>query len=293
MKYFEVDFVIDCQADVRSDVCDVVAALAGDAGFESFTSTPQGICGYVQQEAFNAAMLDGLLGQLPFGDTVSVSYQVLPADDADWNAPWEKEGFEPVWVGLRLVVHDGKHLPHPAPTDGDGSIQVEIDAKLAFGTGNHETTRMMCNALLGLSMEGKTVLDCGTGTGILAIVALKRGAARAAAYDIDDWSAINAMHNAVLNHMDSRMAVYQGDSTVIESLGEQFDVVMANINRNILLADMPRMVAALKPGGTLLLSGFYRQDASLLCQKGRTLGLELTAEHHEEEWACLELNLVN
>ena len=291
MKYYEVEFTIHCPADMKSDVSDVVAALAGAAGFESFTDTPYGICGYVQQDAFDARTLDASLSQLPFGDDVGVHYLVLPADEADWNAPWEQEGFEPVWVGTELVVHDGAHLPRPIPADGDGILQVEIDAKLAFGTGNHETTRLMCHALLGLRLDGKTLLDCGTGTGILSIVALKKGAAHAVAYDIDDWSALNAMHNAVLNHVDSRFAVYQGNATLLDGISEQFDVVVANINRNILLADMPRMHRHLKPqGGILLLSGFYAADVPLLADRGESLGMTVTSLWEDNGWACVEMN---
>jgi len=290
MKYYEVDFNIDCPADLKGDVCDVVAALAGGIGFESFTDTSHGICGYVQQQDFDASQLDAMLAQLPFGDDVSVSYKVLPADEADWNAPWEKEGFEPIWVDSQLVVHDGKHLPHPTPEHGDDIIQIEIDAKLAFGTGNHETTRLMCNALTGLHLDGKTILDCGTGTGILSIVALKKGAARAVAYDIDDWSAINAMHNAVLNHVDSRITVYQGDASILDNIDEQFDVVVANINRNILLADMPRMHQHLRPQeGILLLSGFYADDAPLLEEQALALGMTKVDEWVDKDWACLKM----
>lgn len=290
MKYYEVLFHISAPEELVSDVSDVVAALAGEAGFESFSPSAQGVCGYVQQEVFSADVLDALLEQLPFGEGVSVGYEVRPADEADWNAPWEQEGFEPIWVGRELVVHDGRHLPHPAPEDGEGRIEVEIDAKLAFGTGNHQTTRLVCHALLGLGLSGKTVLDCGTGTGILAIVALKRGARRAVGYDIDDWSALNAMHNAVLNHVDDRMAVYQGDASVIDRLGERFDVVVANINRNILLADMPRFARALAPGGTLLLSGFYAEDIDLLRQEAKKQGLEMGGWQQEDDWACMRIN---
>ena len=291
MKYYEVLFRISAPGELVSDVCDVVAALAGETGFESFTPTPTGICGYVQQDAFKADALDALLAQLPFGESVSVSYEVVPADEADWNAPWEKEGFEPVWVNDLLVVHDGRHLPIIAAAgDGNSVIQVEIDAKMAFGTGNHQTTRLMCNSIMTLELSDKTMLDCGTGTGILAIVALKRGARRAVGYDIDDWSAINAMHNAVLNRVNSRMTVYQGDASILDKMDEPFDVVMANINRNILLADIPRFARALRPGGTLLLSGFYTADAAMLEQRAAACGLLADERHEEDGWACLKLH---
>ena len=134
------------------------------------------------------------------------------------------------------------------------------------------------------------VLDCGTGTGVLAIVALLLGARRAVGYDIDEWSADNARHNAVLNRVDERFDSLLGDATIIDSLvPHSFDVVVANINRNILLADMPRMAMALKPGGTLLLSGFYQADIDMLQAKAESLGLSMMATHHEGEWAMMEM----
>ena len=294
MKYYEVDFSIDCPNDLRADVCDVVAALAGDAGFESFTDTPKGISGYVQQDVFDASLLDDMLTQLPFGDQVKVTYQVLPADEADWNAPWEKEGFEPVWVGDKLVIHDGTHLPPAATMASTDVISVEIDAKLAFGTGNHQTTRLMCQALMNLPLKGKSLLDCGTGTGILAIVALLRGARPVAAYDIDEWSAINAQHNAIINHVDGGITVWRGDSSVLQDMDDLFDVVVANINRNILLADLPLMKQHLNPnGGTLLLSGFYQADVPLLVARAEELGLHLQDQTEEGEWTLLQLQLNN
>ena len=171
MKYYEVKFTFSAPQTLFSDVRDVVAALAGEAGLESFEDTADGLKGYVQQGLFNDEMLASLLAGIPFPD-VSVTYQVGEAEDRDWNEQWEQEGFEPVYVDDSLVIHDGRHLPHPA----DGQLAVEIDAQLAFGTGNHQTTRMMAAALTALPLAEKTVLDCGTGTGILAIVALLRGA---------------------------------------------------------------------------------------------------------------------
>lgn len=286
MKYYEVDFTITCPEDILSDVSDVVAALAGEAGFESFTPSAHGLCGYVQQDAFNAAALDAVLGQLPFDDGVSVAYTVLPADEADWNAPWEQEGFQPIELGSSLVIHDGRHLPQHE--SADDTLMIEIDAKLAFGTGNHQTTRLMCNALLDLPLSNLTLLDCGTGTGILSILALMRGASQAVAYDIDEWSAINALHNAVLNHVDDRIKVYQGDATILEDIDQQFDVIVANINRNILLADMPHFVSHLNlQGGKLLLSGFYQADVPLLVDRARQLGLALRLQQDEDQWSLL------
>ena len=294
MKYYEVKFAISAPEELLQDVRDVVSAMAGELGFETFEDTPEGLTGYVQQHLFDPDALDEMLRALPFAG-VSVKQQAAEAEDKDWNQQWEDEGFEPIAVGDHLVIHDGRHLPTgfstgSMPRDADGRLSVEIDAKLAFGTGNHATTRMMADALTHQSMEGKMVLDCGTGTGVLAIVALLLGARRAVGYDIDEWSADNARHNAVLNRVDERFDSLLGDATIIDSLvPHSFDVVVANINRNILLADMPRMAMALKPGGTLLLSGFYQADIDMLQAKAESLGLSMMATHHEGEWAMMEM----
>ena len=286
MRYFEINFTISAPESIYNDVCDVLAAMAGETGFETFEEAEGGLRGYVQQELFCRQELDDILGALPFTD-VSVSYQVKEAEDRDWNEEWEKEGFEPICIGSGLVIYDGRHLPHST----EAQTLVEIDARLAFGTGNHETTRMMAETLMERPLEGKHILDCGTGTGVLAIVALLRGAAEAVGYDIDEWSVENARHNALLNGVEQRFTAFLGDSIVIEQQKRQFDVVLANINRNILLADMPRMRHALKPGGALLLSGFYVGDCQLIEEKAATLGLVRKKMKKEGEWACMEFEL--
>jgi ribosomal protein L11 methyltransferase len=287
MKYFEVTFHISAPQAIVADVADVLAAMAGETGFESFEEASTGLRGYIQEQLFDRDAIEALAASLPF-DGVSVSYDVRPADYADWNAPWEQAGFEPITIGKELVIHDGVHRP-TAPDGSDARIEVEIDSKMAFGTGNHVTTRMMCCALLDTQLQGCRILDCGTGTGILAILALKRGAEEAVAYDIDEWSAMNAMHNAVINGVEHRISVMQGDSRVIAQLKGWFDVVTANINRNILLDDMEAMASRLKTGGTLLLSGFYQDDAHLLTDRALTLGLTCTAQMNDGEWAALSL----
>ena len=286
MKYFEVDFRITCpEESMMQDARDLLAAMAGEAGFETFEETATGLKGYVQQSLFDNTLLDETLKEFPFED-VTISYEVNEADNQDWNATWEAEGFEPIVVeDGRLVVHDGRHLP-----ETPAEISIEIDAKLAFGTGNHETTRMMLSALLGLDQPQK-VLDCGTGTGILAIAALKLGAAKAVGYDIDEWSVDNARHNAVINLVDERFTSLLGDATILDTLDETFDLVMANINRNILLNDLPRFVQKMHKGSTLLLSGFYEEDCKLLVEKCEGLGLKLTGSRRENGWACLQFTL--
>ena len=291
MKYYEVNFNIKAPADMMQDARDIVAALAGEAGFETFEDTQEGVKGYVQQSTYNELVLNTLLEGFPLPDC-SVSYTIEEAEDKDWNEQWEQEGFEPIMVkGERpVVIHDGRHLPEDYSLTSDLSPQttfIEIDAHLAFGTGTHETTRMMVGQLMALELEGKHILDCGTGTGILAIAALKLGASEAVGYDIDEWSADNARHNAVINLVDSHFTSLLGDATILKQVEGTFDVVLANINRNILLADMPTFVEKMRPHSTLLLSGFYEQDIPMLEVKATSLGLTKKAQQHDGDWACL------
>lgn len=279
MKYFEVDFTI---SPYSVDASDVLAAMAGEVGFETFEETVTGLKGYVQQSLFDVSVLKTALEDFPFEDT-TISYDIREAEDRDWNEQWEQEGFEPIVISDNLIIHDGRHLPDSTP-----DISIEIDAKLAFGTGTHETTRMICSTLLELQPKGR-VLDCGTGTGILSICALKLGAQEAVGYDIDKWSVDNARHNAVINQVDNRFTSLLGDASILNKVEGSFDLVMANINRNILLNDMPQFVSKMNADATLILSGFYTDDCQILIEKAQTLGLTLQQQKEDQQWACLVL----
>lgn len=293
MKYFEVLFRLTTPENMRQDVSDVLAAMAGECGFETFEENEEGLTGYVQQDLFDETALNNVLQLLPFGEEqgVSISYEVSEAPDRDWNEQWEQEGFEPITVGTHLIIYDGRHLPTPSTLHPQPST-IKIEARQAFGTGNHATTRMMCQALMDIDMQGQALLDCGTGTGILSIVALKYGAIEAVGYDIDQWSVENARHNAELNGVGSQFTSVYGNANIIRQLQRKFDVVAANINRNILLADMPLMRQAMPQyRGTLLLSGFYHEDVPMLVDKARTLGLHLEEEKEEDGWSCLRFRV--
>lgn len=279
MKYFEVEFTIN---PMSADASDLLAALAGDAGFETFEEAENGLKGYVQQSLFDEDALRSCIADFPI-EGISIIYNVREAEDRDWNEQWEQEGFEPIIIPP-LAIHDGRHLP-----EVESKISIEIDAKLAFGTGTHETTRMICKELISTvpELEEVRVLDCGTGTGILSIAALKLGASEAVGYDIDEWSADNARHNAVINRVDERFTSLLGDASVIDTIEGEFDLVLANINRNILLADMPRFVSKMHSGSKLILSGFYTADSPLLIQKAADLGLTFVSQNQDQDWACL------
>ena len=285
MKYFEVDFQL---SPLSQDACDILAALTADAGFESFEETQHGIRGYVQQPLLDRQALEDIVNNFPIMGT-NIIYTINKAEDKDWNEQWEQEGFEPIIVGNnRLAIHDGRHLPsHPA------DISVEIDARLAFGTGTHETTQMICEWMLDMPMKDLRVMDAGCGTGILGIVALKLKANHVTAYDIDEWSSDNTRHNAVINRVDSQLSVYCGDASLLDSKTADYDLVLANINRNILLNDMPRFCQIMKQDAKLILSGFYTEDIPLLEARGKELGLTLTGAKNRDKWASIIMQRVN
>ena len=283
MKYFETEFKISGPEALIQDARDVLAAMAGDAGYETFEDTADGIKGYVQQDFYAEDALAAIIADFPFDD-ITIEYVTREAEYRDWNEQWENEGFEPIFITDECVVHDGRHLP--AKTC---KTMVEIDAKLAFGTGTHETTRMVAQQLILSEPCGKTVLDCGCGTGILGIIALKHGASHVVGYDIDEWSADNARHNAVINGVGDDFDALLGDTGVVEGISRQFDIILANINRNILLADMPRWRPLMSPSGILILSGFYASDVEPLTTKASELGLKVQSHQEDGDWQCLIL----
>ena len=300
MRYYEVEFQLHAPNTMEdtqlADACDLLAAMAGEAGFETFEETATGLKGYVQQTLFSEDSLQETIRDFPFED-IAITYSIREAEDRDWNEQWEQEGFEPIFVSNgAIVIHDGRHLPVSIP---EHSIEIEIDARLAFGTGTHETTRMICSELISLLLPPSSflkksrVLDCGTGTGILSICALKLGGSEAIGYDIDEWSVDNARHNAVINHVDNRFTSLLGDASILNKVEGEFDIIMANINRNILLADIPVFCQKMAPEAYLILSGFYTADIPILTERATTLGLHLKEQKTDNDWACLVLQKPN
>ena len=280
MKYYETEFIIKGDESLMQDSRDILAAMAGEVGYESFEDTDSGLKGYIQQDALDEDELAMMIKDFPF-DSMTVTYSTREAEYRDWNEQWENEGFEPIFITDNCVVHDGRHLP-----DRPVETMVEIDAKLAFGTGTHETTKMVARQLIKTNPKGKRVLDCGCGTGILGIIALKLGAESVVGYDIDEWSADNARHNAVINGVGDYYDALLGDAGILDA-SLSFDIILANINRNILIADMPIWQPLLNKGGRLIVSGFYSSDVDALIAKASTLGLALESRHNDGEWECL------
>lgn len=284
MKYYVANFDIECADEMLQPARELLSAAACEAGFEAFEDTDNGIAGYVQRPLYDKEALDAaIVDYMPEGTQVTYNIEEVP--DQDWNQGWEDEGFEPIGVSDHLVIYDAKHTDMSMFAGDDGVMRIFIEARNAFGTGTHQTTRMILRRLLGMDLTGKSVLDCGCGTGILGIVALRLGANRVLGYDIDEWSSENAKHNAALNGVDN-LDVLLGDASVLDGVKEEFDVVIANINRNILLNDMTAFRSHLKTGGRLILSGFYETDVPMLEQAAQSNGLTIIDVVTDEEWAC-------
>lgn len=286
MKYIQVKFTAEPDSQ---DVRDIIAALAGEEGFESFTDEPDGLVGYCQENLFNEETLGHTLQNLPVPN-VKVTFTASHIEDKNWNEEWEKGGFEPVIIDNRCAIVC-KNMEDEA-TAAQNSLdtipmKIVIDAKQAFGTGTHETTQMIVSLLLNQDLTDKRVLDCGCGTGILGIVAAKCGAKEVVCYDIDEWSVRNAEHNTELNSVE--LDVLEGDKSVLSHVSGVFDVIMANINRNIILEDIEDFVSVMTTDSKIILSGFYEQDAESILQKAAELGLKESQRLLNHDWCCLLL----
>ena len=287
MRYFQIKFHLegeDITPEKRATAFDLTAALSASAGLEIFDEDGGDLTGYVQEDLFDKSVLESVLADFPM-EGITVNFDISKADYEDWNAPWEEAGFEPIVIDQRCVIHDMKHTPPSI----DGALDIVIDAHMAFGTGTHETTQMMVGELLRHDLEGKRVLDCGCGTGILSIVASKSGASDIVAYDIDEWSVENTEHNARLNGIDN-IEVLTGDVNVLSHVSGLFDYVLANINLNILLADMASIREVMASGGHLLVSGFYTSDVEALKAEAQRLGLTCQSSISSGSWAMLSFS---
>lgn len=284
MKYLVAEFKIECQDGMIQIARDLLTDALGEAGFETFEDTEDGIKGYVQESLFDENAMNDVISNFMLPD-VSIIANIQEAEYKNWNEEWEEAGFERININDSITIYDARH------DDGAGiasGISIGIETKQAFGTGTHETTRMIVSTLLNIDLKGKRVLDCGCGTGILGIAASKLGASEVVGYDIDEWSSENAIHNAELNGVGN-MKVMLGDASVLKSVEGKFDVVLANINRNILLADMPAFVSVMADDSLLILSGFYASDVDLLIEKASSLGLSKIDSKSDSEWTCLVL----
>lgn len=251
MNYIEV-VVITADELNASLLMDEMA----DAGFESFVENDQGFSAYIPEKDFSEAKLKAF--QYFLQGTMGISWKMVP--EQNWNAEWEKN-FEPVTVDDFCSIRAPFHDPIP-----NMKYEIVIEPKMSFGTGHHETTSNMIRLMSGLDLKGKTVLDMGCGTAVLAILAGMMGAEAITAIDNDEWAYNNSIENIERNSMN-HVTIMLGDASLLETFpAESFDVVLANINRNILLRDMAAYARVLKQGGILLLSGFYSSDRPMIVE---------------------------
>ena len=259
---------------------DVMAALLCEHGYESFVPDENGMTAYIKLEDFDKKVLDEVTAELPFDTSVTVKCETV--EGRDWNQEWEKNYFKPITVDGKCVIHSSFHTDIPSmPYD------IMIDPKMAFGTGHHQTTTLIILRLLELPLEGSSVIDMGTGTGILAILAAMRGAGPVTAIEIDEFAHVNAVENVSLNR-HPEINVVLGDASALAGV-EPVDLFLANINRNIIVGDLQVYASRLKEGGTMLLSGFYEDDIAIVLDEARKHGLEYVGHTVLERWSCLEL----
>ena len=268
MNYIEYDFTVS-PTEMGAEI--LMAELA-EVGFDSFEDTPTGIKAYIPKDSWNEQILQDIY--LLSNPEFTISYQITEIEQVNWNEEWEKN-FSPIVVEDLCTVRANFH---PVPNT---RYDIVITPKMSFGTGHHETTYMMLQQLLPLSLEGAKVLDMGCGTGILAIMAALRGARDITAIDIDPWCVENATENVQQNDC-SFITIKEGDVSLIA--GEQYNLILANINRNILLSDIPAYTQALLPQGLLLVSGFYEEDLPAIKEKCQEVGLTYLSHIERNRW---------
>ncbi|MCU0435754.1 MAG: 50S ribosomal protein L11 methyltransferase [Bacteroidia bacterium] len=274
MNYIELDI----QVEPRYPAADLLITELSELGFESFADTPAGFTAYIPEAGYHAGVLQPLHDFDTALGTLTWTEKHIPSQN--WNAVWEAD-FQPVDIGGICRIRAPFHAPAP-----QGVMDIVIQPQMSFGTGHHATTHLMVEKLLTIDFTGKTVLDLGSGTGVLAIIASLRGAKQVDAVDIEAPAVENARENAVHN-AGAQIHVYEGDHRFMA--GKNYDMIIANINRNVLLAAMPGFGAALNQGGTLLLSGFFTSDTDTLTTAASQNGLTALTANARNEWALIEL----
>ena len=278
MDYYEILFTGDKSLEVTV-VYDILACELGEIGFESFMQNSEGLVAYIPAPLFQTEKLEKCLSQFPL-ENVRFRYSSNFIQAKDWNEVWEKNYFQPVRIGHECLLRAPFH-----PEEPGYRFEIIINPKMAFGTGNHETTNLMIRSILTLQLEGKEVLDMGCGTAVLAILAAKKDASRVIAIDMDEWAYQNAIENCRLNDT-SHIQVIMGCAEQIAPAG-MFDYIFANINRNILLNDIPVYCQALKPDGEILLSGFYTEDIPMIETKCKENGLAIHSFTEQNNWVAV------
>lgn len=254
---------------------DMFMELLGEIGFDSFMDTDDGFTAYCAEPAFDKEGLDGLLQMEQLADVQVLDKELIP--DQDWNATWEAS-YEPAVIDETCRIRAPFHEP-----DSNYKYDLCIEPKMSFGTAHHETTSQIIKLMLTEDFKGKYVLDMGSGTGVLAILAKKLGSAMTVAIDNDEWAYRNALDNIKMND-ENDIIVELGDASSLKN--RQFDIIIANINRNILLRDMKEYVKCLKKNGKIFFSGFYEADLVLIEKEAERLGLSYLNHVKKNEWTA-------
>ncbi len=278
MDYYELTFTYDSDLD-KDVLSDVLANKLGDIGYDSFIKNEEGLQAYIPEKEFSEIKLAGKIRRFPIkGAKIRYTKQIIA--DKDWNEEWEKNYFEPVSIEGECLVRASFHKSKPG-----FRYNIVIDPKMAFGTGNHETTFLMIRELLRLNVEGKAVLDMGCGTAVLAILAKMKKAGKVVGIDIDEWAYNNALENVRLNRVKN-IQILLGGAERIRSY-KPFDAVFANINRNILLNDLGTYAYSMKPGADLFLSGFYTRDVPAIEAECKRNGFVILYYTEKNNWAAV------
>lgn len=285
MNYIEVTLKPN---PCSEELCDVLAALLAPLGFDSFSNETDCLKAYITQNQWEPSALDALILDLPI-DGVSVRWEAGVVEMEDWNQTWEQsQQFEPIVVrhpanpDTVCCVHSPAAAADQLPVC---RYEVIIDPKMSFGSGTHETTSQLLEEIMTIATGGK-VLDMGTGTGVLGILAAEVGAEHVRAIEIDDWVAENAKDNVLLNGLASKVSVECGDASLLTE-GPTYSLVLANINRNVLINDMACYVSVMLPGATLLMSGFYEEDVPAIRECAEGLGLKYNDHRSRNNWVVI------
>lgn len=278
MNYFELKFTYETPVETTV-INDILASELGDIGFESFTESEDGLLAYISGQLYNVKALQDKLNEFPL-DNVTIHFTEQQIESKDWNEEWEKNYFKPIRIGHDCIIRASFHEPEPGFT-----YNIIIDPKMAFGTGNHETTYLMISEMLKLDLEGKDLLDMGCGTAVLAILAKMKKAGKVVGIDIDEWAYNNALENIRLNHTED-IEIALGGAEQIPAFG-QFDIVFANINRNILLNDIKHYTDCMKPGALLFMSGFYTEDIPFIQAECERNGLIFRSHTERNNWVAV------
>ena len=262
-------------------ITDILAQFLSEAGYESFVADSEGLTSYIKNELFDSTAVNEIVKNFPL-ENITMDVSDTFVEGRDWNSEWEQHYFKPIIVNGQCVIHSSFHKDIPK-----AEYDIVIDPKMAFGTGHHQTTSLIIERLLSMELKNKSIIDMGTGTGILAILAAMRGANPVEAIEIDPMAHINAVENVKLNG-HPEINVILGDASALSNV-QPADILLANINRNIIVGDMESYSKALKSGGTLILSGFYEEDIPVVAQAAKQYGLKQTDYTTRDRCASLSL----